>query len=134
MNFHTQFTLEKAADLKRIVPGHVPPSEDNYFDDCFRRYANVSHTLSVFTVPCPLKVLQLVLRYQDTIVGQLFGVGADVGNIFLCSHLVLAAHECRPLLLDRCHRCHPIFLLVFYLFSPQSGLLRCWHDAALFCS
>lgn len=28
--------------LKRIMPGHVPPSKGNYFDDCFRRYAQVS--------------------------------------------------------------------------------------------
>ncbi|KZV72170.1 hypothetical protein PENSPDRAFT_576601 [Peniophora sp. CONT] len=36
-------------------PGHVPPSVDNYFPECHVRYA------------------ELALRYQDTILGHLFG-------------------------------------------------------------
>ncbi|KAL5507973.1 hypothetical protein ACEPAH_5591 [Sanghuangporus vaninii] len=41
--------------LQVWVSGHVPPSPGNYFPGCFVRYAD------------------LVLRYQDTILGHLFG-------------------------------------------------------------
>lgn len=116
-------------DVKCITLGHVPPSKSNYFDDCFRRYARVSYTCSGSTVVIKLlfAVPQLVIRYQDTIVGQLFGVGAETLRTLDLFPLLPAAHERRPLLLDRPHGCHPNFVLFLVLcaFTPQPILLSC---------
>ena len=48
----------------------------------------------------PFVIAQLVVRYQDTIVGQLFGVSMRIARISDPRSLSIAAHEYRPLLLD----------------------------------
>jgi len=50
-----QLDLFRQRGVKVWIIGHVPPSTINYYPECYWRYA------------------ELVLRYQDTIVGQLFG-------------------------------------------------------------
>ncbi|KAI5124972.1 hypothetical protein M0805_007398 [Coniferiporia weirii] len=50
-----QLDLYRERGMQVWLSGHVPPSPGNYFPGCFVRYADI------------------VLRYQDTILGQLFG-------------------------------------------------------------
>ncbi|KAF8341399.1 Metallo-dependent phosphatase-like protein [Cantharellus anzutake] len=50
-----QLGIFRERNMQVYLSGHVPPSASNYADDCFWRYG------------------EIVLRYQDTIVGQLFG-------------------------------------------------------------
>jgi len=50
-----QLDLFRQRNIKVWIIGHVPPSPINYYPECYWRYA------------------ELVLRYQDTIVGQIFG-------------------------------------------------------------
>ncbi|TDL29508.1 hypothetical protein BD410DRAFT_26204 [Rickenella mellea] len=50
-----QLDLYRNRDMQVWISGHVPPSPGNYFPGCFVKYAD------------------LALRYQDTILGHLFG-------------------------------------------------------------
>ncbi|EJD01156.1 uncharacterized protein FOMMEDRAFT_21595 [Fomitiporia mediterranea MF3/22] len=53
--FEVQLDRFRERGMQVWVSGHVPPSPGNYFPGCFVRYAD------------------LALRYQDTILGHLFG-------------------------------------------------------------
>ncbi|BFZ55999.1 Endopolyphosphatase [Savitreella phatthalungensis] len=50
-----QFKLFRAAKTKVYVIGHVPPSERQWYDTCYARYA------------------ELIVNYRDLVIGQLFG-------------------------------------------------------------
>ncbi|KAF8655288.1 hypothetical protein AX16_003187 [Volvariella volvacea WC 439] len=50
-----QLKMYRERGLHVYISGHVPPSPGNYFPECYVRYA------------------ELALRYQDTILGHLFG-------------------------------------------------------------
>lgn len=75
--------------------GHVPPSPGNYFSEC----VNFVIPIVFFFFSCVSKYVRYVelsLRFQDTILGHLFGVSfpfhilASVELNFICE-----AHECR---------------------------------------
>jgi len=50
-----QLKTYRYRDMQVYITGHVPPSPGNYFPDCYIRYVELS------------------LRFQDTILGHLFG-------------------------------------------------------------
>ncbi|KAF8218705.1 endopolyphosphatase [Tricholoma matsutake] len=50
-----QLKIYRGRGMQVFVPGHVPPSPGNYFPECYVRYVELS------------------LRFQDTILGHLFG-------------------------------------------------------------
>ncbi|GAC98985.1 hypothetical protein PHSY_006582 [Pseudozyma hubeiensis SY62] len=50
-----QLNLFRSRGMQVHLLGHVPPTAGNYFERCYRRYTDI------------------VLRYQDTVVGQHFG-------------------------------------------------------------
>ncbi|BGP41668.1 Endopolyphosphatase [Rhodotorula kratochvilovae] len=50
-----QLVLARARGMQVLLTGHVPATRANWYDGCFTRYA------------------ELVLGWQDTVVGQLFG-------------------------------------------------------------
>ncbi|KAG5643953.1 hypothetical protein DXG03_009304 [Asterophora parasitica] len=50
-----QLKLYRDRNMQVWITGHVPPSPGNYFPDCYTRYAELS------------------LRFQDTVLGHLFG-------------------------------------------------------------
>ncbi|KAL0950019.1 hypothetical protein HGRIS_010027 [Hohenbuehelia grisea] len=50
-----QLTMFRERNMQVWLSGHVPPSPGNYFPECYVRYA------------------ELALRFQDTILGHLFG-------------------------------------------------------------
>ncbi|BGO93180.1 hypothetical protein NBRC10512_007569 [Rhodotorula toruloides] len=50
-----QLTLARARGMQVWLTGHVPATKDNWYEGCYQRYA------------------ELVLAWQDTVVGQLFG-------------------------------------------------------------
>ncbi|KAI0068865.1 endopolyphosphatase [Artomyces pyxidatus] len=50
-----QLDLFRSRGMKVYLTGHVPPSPGNYFEECYVRYVELS------------------LRYQDTILGHLYG-------------------------------------------------------------
>ncbi|KAF7355326.1 RFX-type winged-helix domain-containing protein [Mycena sanguinolenta] len=54
----------RARGMQVWLSGHVPPSSGNYFPECYVRY------------------VELALRFQDTIVGHLFGAKASDLEIF----------------------------------------------------
>ncbi|KIJ56669.1 hypothetical protein M422DRAFT_22819 [Sphaerobolus stellatus SS14] len=51
-----QLGLFRGRGMKVWIVGHVPPASTHYFDECYRRYVELS------------------LRFQDTIIGHLYGV------------------------------------------------------------
>jgi len=53
--FEVQLELFRQKKMKVWIIGHVPPSPVNYYPECYWRYS------------------EIVLRFQDTIVGQIFG-------------------------------------------------------------
>ncbi|KAF9485346.1 hypothetical protein BDN70DRAFT_871374 [Pholiota conissans] len=59
-----QLEMYRKRGMQVWITGHVPPSASNYFPECYVRYAELS------------------LRYQDTIVGHLFG-HMNVDHFFL---------------------------------------------------
>ncbi|KAG6897450.1 hypothetical protein C0992_001450 [Termitomyces sp. T32_za158] len=50
-----QLKMYRERDMQVWITGHVPPSPGNYFPDCYVRYVELS------------------LRFQDTVLGHLFG-------------------------------------------------------------
>ncbi|BGP01607.1 Endopolyphosphatase [Rhodotorula toruloides] len=50
-----QLTLARARGMQVWLTGHVPATRENWYEGCYQRYA------------------ELVLAWQDTVVGQLFG-------------------------------------------------------------
>ncbi|GJN92682.1 hypothetical protein Rhopal_005717-T1 [Rhodotorula paludigena] len=50
-----QLVLARSRGMQVILTGHVPPTSANWYEGCYRRYA------------------ELVLGWQDTVVSQLFG-------------------------------------------------------------
>ncbi|THH33616.1 hypothetical protein EUX98_g608 [Antrodiella citrinella] len=78
------YSVEVIPDSLAVVwlSGHVPPSASNYFPDCHVRYVELS------------------LRFQDTIVGHLFGhMNAD-HFFFLDGEVVTKANSNRSTVLD----------------------------------
>ncbi|TCD66989.1 Endopolyphosphatase [Steccherinum ochraceum] len=66
-----QLTMFRSKGMQVWISGHVPPSASNYFPDCHVRY------------------VELALRFQDTILGHLFGhMNAD--HFFLLDGQVTA--------------------------------------------
>ncbi|MCO5566196.1 hypothetical protein L7F22_019872 [Adiantum nelumboides] len=62
--------------------GHVPPTAGNYFSDCYDRYTDI------------------VLRYQDTIIGQHFG-HMNIDAMFLQEDFTIASEPSKALKLAR---------------------------------
>lgn len=54
------------------LAGHVPPHMGHYFDNCCESFRNNDNRLEL-TSDVDLRYGDLALRYQDTIVGHLFG-------------------------------------------------------------
>lgn len=50
-----QLSIFRARGMQVWLSGHVPPSPGNYFPDCWFRFG------------------ELTLRFQDTIIGSMFG-------------------------------------------------------------
>lgn len=58
------------------MTGHVPPSPGNYFPECVSTPGNIVYKsiLIIIFREKYVRYVELSLRFQDTILGHLFGV------------------------------------------------------------
>ncbi|KDQ64518.1 hypothetical protein JAAARDRAFT_28155 [Jaapia argillacea MUCL 33604] len=82
-----QLEMYRDRDMQVYLTGHVPPSPGNFFPECYVRYVELS------------------LRFQDTILGHLFGhMNADHFSLIEAEDLQLPSVESSQHHLDRPHQ------------------------------
>lgn len=98
-----QLGLFRRRGMKVWIVGHVPPATDAYFPECYRRY------------------LELSLRFQDTILGHLFGhLNVDFFFLLQADHLVTSPFE--EILVQKKDRPHKALKKVFKSLPKVSKL------------
>jgi endopolyphosphatase len=80
--------------LQVYLTGHVPPSPGNYFPECVRNRCSIP--CSDLNFPQYVRYTELALRFQDIILGHLYGVrpvvvDSSIGTDFVPLSLLLCA-------------------------------------------